>query len=226
MKKLANEEWNFEILFDEGSVHTIVIENKLYFRKIVNELCNQMNGQEGNFILSRNNQIIDIGKNSEFISDLLTINPNNKKITNKILSELVKIAYQEFDQTNYITTCLEKYFDSIVQNSIYELTSESELDIQNIIKLANFKISFDYSDLIDKLIVYIKSVREFLQIDTFFLVNIRNYFEVNELELFFNTMVSEKIDLICIESNYDMCKDVEKLVEKVYIIDKDLCEIL
>lgn len=77
--KIINREWHRQIELKENVIHTLVFENKLYYREIILELLRQHKGLEGGFVLSEKNKEIAFDKNSYFISDLFNIDINNKK---------------------------------------------------------------------------------------------------------------------------------------------------
>ena len=78
--KIINNNWQRQIFLEDNLIHTIILENKKYYRENILELIRQHKGYEGNFILSINNKEVSFDKNSYFISDLFNIDINNKKI--------------------------------------------------------------------------------------------------------------------------------------------------
>ena len=79
--KIINREWHRQIELKENVIHTLVFENKLYYREIILKLLKQHKGLEGDFVLSEKNREIAFEKNSYFISDLFNIDINNKRMT-------------------------------------------------------------------------------------------------------------------------------------------------
>ena len=74
--KIINNNWQRQIVLEDNLIHTIVFENKKYYRESILELIRQHKGYEGNFILSNNNKEVSFDKNSYFISDLFNIDEN------------------------------------------------------------------------------------------------------------------------------------------------------
>lgn len=50
--------FNFKIDFEEKNIVSLIVENKRVYRKIVEDLVNNLNIEDGNIILSRNNKLI------------------------------------------------------------------------------------------------------------------------------------------------------------------------
>ena len=50
--KIINREWHRQIELKENVIHTLILENKVYYREIILELLKQHKGLEGNFVLS------------------------------------------------------------------------------------------------------------------------------------------------------------------------------
>ena len=48
--KIINNNWQRQIVLEDNLIHTIVFENKKYYRENILELIRQHKGYEGNFI--------------------------------------------------------------------------------------------------------------------------------------------------------------------------------
>lgn len=224
MRKIVCEDWNLEIKLDDVLIHNVVIENKKYFRRIIEELCKQTEGFEGKFILSdEKNSILDIQKNIHIIIDMLSLNPNSKKISTKIVEKISRFVNEDFQLYTEIRHHLDNFYENIMEKSLFELTRNTDIKLIDILKLADFKLEYENEGFIEKLLIYIRTIREFIGIDIIILVNISYFLDVEEINLFFNTIINEGIYLINIES-----EDNDFRIEsdfKKYIIDEDLCEI-
>ena len=50
--------FNFKIDFEEKNIFSLIVENKKSYRKIIEDLVNNSNIEDGNIILSKNNNIL------------------------------------------------------------------------------------------------------------------------------------------------------------------------
>ena len=104
--KIINREWHRQIELKENVIHTLILENKVYYREIILELLRQHKGLEGNFILSEKNKEISFDKHSYFISDLFNIDINNKKILTKVYATLQKQVEEDIIGYNQLTSVI------------------------------------------------------------------------------------------------------------------------
>ena len=47
--------FNFKLNFEEKNIFSLIVENKRAYRKIIEDLVNNSNIEDGNIILSKNN---------------------------------------------------------------------------------------------------------------------------------------------------------------------------
>lgn len=201
-----------------------IIESPELFSKYVLELYKQTEAEEGNFVLSEQDKELDIAKYVEIISDPLSINLNDKKILNKLYSELSKNAYAEecYLHTQEVLSALQKYFAFLETSSNYFLEDDEEPDIIAIFKALNVKLSVYSENLFELLWQYIKATSELLKKKLIVFVNIRSYLTQEQvIELIKNADYNE-ISLLLIENCQKGCP-----TDSVHyiIIDKDGCEI-
>ena len=86
--KLVNKFYNLEIEFIENQVTVITIENPEAYSKIVGAIWNQVNGDEGDFVLSEREKIKNISKEVDCIINPFSLDCNNKKIVTHLYQEL------------------------------------------------------------------------------------------------------------------------------------------
>lgn len=223
--KIINNNWQRQILLEDNLIHTIVFENKKYYRENILELIRQHKGYEGSFILSNNNKEVPFDKNSYFISDLFNIDINNKKIITKVHGELLKIVTDDIAEYNKITSYIREYFETLVFNNNLDLEYNDEIEANSLLKLGDFKIQFEESNYLEKLIKFLKVLVELCNIKVIFIVGIYRVFSVGEVEKIYKEVCLNKINIINIESEQQSVKKSDCYNEKVYIFDQDNCEI-
>lgn len=78
--KLVNADFGIRIKFIENRVNVLVIENPRDLSATIQDLLNQMNGEDGNYIFSNDEKEIEIKKDIEFIMSPFTLSMNERKI--------------------------------------------------------------------------------------------------------------------------------------------------
>jgi len=68
--KLVHEDLNSIIEFKENVNNVIVVENPSMFCKLIEDLNRQLIGEEGGFVLSQEDKVIDISKNIILLTDM------------------------------------------------------------------------------------------------------------------------------------------------------------
>lgn len=223
--KIINNNWQRQIVLEDNLIHTIIFENKKYYRENILELIRQHKGYEGSFILSKNNKEVSFDKNSYFMSDLFNIDINNKKIISKIYEELLKNVVDDIVKYNKITSYIREYFETLVFNNNIDLKYNDEIEANSLLKLGDFKIQFEESNYLEKLIKFLKVLVELCNIKVIFIVGLYRVFSVEEVEKIYKEVCLNKINIINIESEQQNIKKGDCYNEIVYIFDEDNCEI-
>lgn len=223
--KIINNTWQRQIVLEDNLIHTIVFENKKYYRESILELVRQHKGYEGNFILSNNNKEVSFDKNSYFISDLFNIDINNKKIITKVYGELLRNALDNIAEYNKIISYIREYFETLVFNNNLDLEYNNEIEANSLLKLGDFKIQIVESNYLEKLIKFLKVLVELCNIKVIFIVGLYRVFSVEEVGKIYKEVCLNKINIINIESEYQNIKKSDYYKEILYIFDQDNCKI-
>ena len=212
--------FNFKIDFEDKSIFSLIIENKKLYRKIIEDLINNISIDDGNIILSKNNKLIVPEKEIFVFSDYFNFDVN-KFVLNKYFKELKNLSENDFfDETVEIKEVLRNYVTKLVENE-YSIKLEEDLDISQILKAFGIKFQRN-EDLLLNLFEWIKILNELLGYEIFFFINLENFLSNDELVEFSNFILYNKYKVVFLENfNRNKLFDDDNLI----IIDNDLCEI-
>lgn len=212
--------FNFKIDFENKSIFSLIIENKKLYRKIIEDLINNISIDDGNIILSKNNKLIVPEKEIFVFSDYFNFDVN-KFVLNKYYKELKNLSENDFfDETVEIKEVLRNYVTKLVENE-YSIKLEEDLDISQILKAFGVKFQRN-KDLLLNLFEWIKILNELLGYEIFFFINLENFLSDDELVEFSKFILYNKYRVVFLENfNRNKLFDDDNLI----IIDNDLCEI-
>lgn len=212
--------FNFKIDFENKSIFSLIIENKKLYRKIIEDLINNISIDDGNIILSKNNKLIVPEKEIFVFSDYFNFDVN-KFVLNKYYKELKNLSENDFfDETVEIKEVLRNYVTKLVENE-YSIKLEEDLDISQILKAFGVKFQRN-EDLLLNLFEWIKILNELLGYEIFFFINLENFLSDDELVEFSKFILYNKYRVVFLENfNRNKLFDDDNLI----IIDNDLCEI-
>jgi len=212
--------FNFKIDFEDKSIFSLIIENKKLYRKVIEDLINNISIDDGNIILSKNNKLIVPEKEIFVFSDYFNFDVN-KFVLNKYYKELKNLSENDFfDETVEIKEVLRNYVTKLVENE-YSIKLEEDLDISQILKAFGVKFQRN-EDLLLNLFEWIKILNELLGYEIFFFINLENFLSDDELVEFSKFILYNKYKVVFLENfNRNRLFDDDNLI----IIDNDLCEI-
>ncbi len=213
-----------QIEFKENVINVLCIENKALFNEIVSDFLVQINGEDGDFILSEKGKELPIKKSVELVLSPFIMDFNSKKILSSIYGDLKENAYQQdyYANTVKLLSEISGYISNVVDEYKYPLEISEEINIEDVFKLASLKVDNSNSTLVDKIVDYVELVTTVLNVKLVVFVNLKSYIEEEQLGELYKTIINKKINVLLIE-NMMISSKIEG--EKGIIIDKDLCEI-
>ena len=207
---------------DEGYVNELVIENKAFFRSVIENLAIQTQGGRGRGVLSVKDTPVDMAKYAELLTTFVPFDLNQKTLLTKICQALEKQAMlpERYEVTVSLLQNIESYVDELAFDFPCELTYV-KLSAGNLFKSLGIEIETNQTSPLEKLFDYMSLVREFDKDKLFITVHLRSYFSDEELTSFIQTVLGHDMKLLMIESHAG-----EVLTRtKRCIVDEDLCEI-
>ena len=205
---------------EQGKCQSLVIENKAVWCSILNDVAEQLRGNEGKIVLSCNDKIIPLSKNVELISQFIPFDMNQKGLLTKIMNEMQKIAINEqhFVQTTTALSCWEKYLLELSADMVGNI-GFSKINLESLIKSAGIEVESTYDNLGEKILDYFELVSVYDSKKLFVLVNLRSYLSEKEMKEFLKNVMVHQYEILLIDSIEHPILDLEKR----YIVDADQC---
>ena len=198
--KLVHPILNQPINWNECLIQSFVIENPKMYREFVEELYQQMEGSKGNFVLSEDNELLDLSKYAELISDIIKINTDSKKIITGVIKDLTDIAINErhFEILELYRRINEE-ISNIIFSSGIDIVFDDINDISQILKLYNVKPNDEKTTLAERILFYMELCEKYLKKHLFIFFNLHSYFAKEELELLFKNIQYSKYNVFIVE---------------------------
>ena len=219
--KLMHPEMERALTFCEGEITSLVIENQEFFRKFIEDILWQIDGNDGEAILSIDHTPVAFSKHAALLSSFVPFDINQKALLSKITSALEKTA---IDEGHYLASMelvrqIQSYFDDLFFEYPCEL-GVTKLSISSLIRSAGVEIRECYEHPIEKVLNYMELVREFDRDRLFIFVNMRSYFSDDTMEKFLSTVLSHDYRILLLDGwSHPLLS-----IELRYTVDADLCE--
>lgn len=192
------------------------------FRKFISEVCQQILGKSGDLVLSDNNFEIKFSKHVDILNDYININLNDKKVLGKLYTLLKNKSMEDYDSYCRMSESITEYVQDLLYDEEFDLVQVDSIDPIDIFKGVSIEIEDNSKSIIEKFLDYITISERFMETKLFVFVNLREFFDDDEVIHIYNNLLLNKTKFVIIQS---------KLVEWIdfrevrYIIDEDFCEI-
>jgi CRISPR-associated protein Csn2 len=222
--KLTHPMFSKPIELKENQVNVLIIENQNAWRSLIMDLIAQIEGKEGEFVLSKDYTPLTISKEMVLVINPLCLQWNDKRILKKLHNELNEIAYGEeyLMDTMDIRMQIGGYISKITRESDYSLSFDMEINILSLFKAVEMRFNEDNTSFIENIIDYLSVYQKLINIKCFVFINLKSFLNEEDFKELYQFIEYEKIWLILMESSTR-----EKFFpqEVIRIIDQDLCEI-
>lgn len=218
---LCHPQMESMIDFSSSEIPSLVIEEPNFFRALIQDFYDQLEGKEGNFVLSENGKEYAIENRVELIDNCLHFSLNTKTLLGKVSAALEKAAVNEsnFLKTAAVLQQVEQYVDELAFEFDCDIVCK-HCTVGGVLKAVGISLRDEYDDPLERLIDYMELIREFDKDKVFVFVNLRSFFADEAVERFLKTIAEHSYCVLLLDS---VCR--EKLShEKRIIIDNDLCE--
>ena len=222
--KLVHPFFKMQIVLSNCFITELIIEEPNTMYDLTFDLYNQYMGNSGNFVLSKNLDILDISKVSEVILNPFQIDLNNRKITKKLYTILKNeiLSTELLEDFSKISQDIYNLADKLADTSVYNLSFSVNEDAEEFLKYIKVKIQDDEStSLTEKVIDFLNISSSLLNIKLLIMLNARSFISDDNICHIYKEAMYKNVSLLLLESSAK--KQLEQ--SKRFIIDKDLCEI-
>lgn len=219
--KLVHPEYTFQIEFQEGIVHKLIIESPRVMSDFVVDFKKQVDGGKGKWVLSDAGEILKVCDRCELIIDFFDLEINQRKIINALYDELaVEINSTELlSDWRKLTSCMEGVLNRAIDNIGYDITY-NELEMKNYFKAVELKVKEREGGYAEHLLDYLQLISKVRNINIFILVNISAFFTAQEIQYLYEQAFYKKYYLLILDRENYICNNKK---EKTIIIDKEYC---
>lgn len=214
---------DFKVELKHESINTIVFENPFMYRTLIGEMIKSINGETTKWVLSDIGEEYNWKKDVYLVTDFFTLDFNNRTLLTKLQQRLANIAQESVGDLFDINGIIQKFLYTIEDAIPLNLVHNEDINALDLIKMAGVKIDEEAFDLIDQTISFVDVVMELLHPKLIVLLYSRSFMTHDELDLFFSTLLSKKIPVLCIEQALADQVQIVENKEVVYTIDSDYC---
>lgn len=210
------------VRISSDKISVLYIENQKLYRNTVASFYDCC-PEESNIVFSENFSPIKFKGNICFVPNFFTVDFSSV-FMKKIYDDLSEYANTYlFDETVGLKSAVLSFLEKLSSEFDYDFDFKDGLEISDLLKVQNFKPSLSRENLLSTLLDFIILTKKYSKAKCFVLLNLHDFFSLQELELFYKEIKIQNIDILAVESTkrFDTSPS-----ETVYIVDEDMCEII
>lgn len=221
--KLVHPDLSHPLLDDHNDFTEWILESPPCFLRYLMELTAQCDGREGGFVLSENRNELDFSKNVTLITNILTLDINEKKFLNKLYAEMNLLAYSEqmFLQTQEMIQFVQNYILDMQQRLDYDLEFSDSIDLTTLWKALGIKHEVPEEMILERIIRYMNTLTSLGGTKLFIFTHLRSYLTDLQMETLLHEARFHEWKILFIENYEKACMKGSFR----YMIDMDECEI-
>lgn len=219
--KIVHPKINSRIEISNQKINVLVIESPEFLYEFLTDIKQQMDGSEGDTVLSIDNEPVSFHKYLELITDPLSVEMNNRVIIKKVLAAMEKCGLNAvyYERTQKLMAEIERYINELSFNFDTDIECH-DISLQQILKAAELTVPDEHKRLVDRIYAYMELIREFEGDKLFVFVNLSSYIGREQLQEFADTVIGHSFRVLLIDSH-----EFERLEkENRLTVDYDLCE--
>lgn len=218
--KLVHPEYDLCLEFQENKVNVVAVENQKLLAEIIQELYRQCNDAEGAFVLSDKDKILPFGKSVELITDVFSLDCNEKKLITKLYQELEGLAIENLvSESIELNSAIACYMEKMCDLVPYYLAYQSEFLPSKIMKMVELKFETTAVTLLEHIVEYLGIASKIHKTGITVFVNLKLFLTPEEIHELYQYAFYNKISLVLIEG----VAGAKVPEEQWTIIDVDKC---
>jgi len=162
------------ISFDENEINYLVVEDQRQMARYITDINNGIENQNSGFVLSDENDILDLSKHAEIIIDPFTLEPNSPATVNILLQRMRNNALGDNQlKTDEMLSMINSTIGNIVNEQHPSVSFSENLDIMKLFKFLGVRFNHLYDDMLESICEYLTIKRDYSSIKLFIFVNLR-----------------------------------------------------
>ena len=210
------------MLLRDNCVNALIIENPQLLYNITKDIFQLFDANDSETKILVNKEMPKDYSKIFLIDNLLDINVNSKKILGAVNKLIAKRVLPDSYKLNEIYSDGYKLLCNIIEDINLPIILESDMDINNFIKLYNPSISYSYDTLIEQLVGAIDIMIEVYNINLLITINIQDFLCEEDYFALLKHCENRDLKWLSIQANSKYHND--KINTR--LIDNDLCEVL
>ncbi len=221
--KLAHPDLNGQILLSPVQATEWVIESPRIFASVLQELNQQVQGEEGRFVLSADDKIIRLDKTAEIFWNPFSININDRKILNRLHAQLGESSVSEdmYLHTQTLVAALQAYMVKLEEQCPYMLRWNQEMEAEKLFKFMGVCLEDCSENFMENIEQFLRIAPDLLHTCLLILVNFSSYMTIEQKAALQKAAMYQEVSLLFLENKQRPFLNGERW----YIIDEDGCEI-
>lgn len=220
--KLTHPMFSSPIVFNENRIPVLIIENPVIFRKMATQLIGQSESQEGPFVLSEDDCVLDCASHLNVFMDYIHLGDLAKRIQTKAIAALLKCTQEAMAKDTFnLSQTIQSYLGKLATLAEFPIAYEESENLTAILKAMDLHV--DLSDLSAPEALYenMALIQSLSKNQCFVLLNAKAYFSSDELQKLYQMAHYRKINLLLMDS----CAHIPLPSEEIRLFDADLCEL-
>ncbi len=194
-----------EINFENEKVNVLEIKNKKLFLNLCKSFYTHSLYNSGVecIKLFENDKLLNMSKNIIVITDIFKIDFNDKSILNKLYDSIEQFLNINVDIKNGIATkytALTQLFEEVLYDFDFEVQLNFDFNVKKFLKHLSLKVKVNENDeIINNIFLFIDIVSQFNLCSILVFVNLKKFFEDNEILEIYKYSKYKKLNILLLE---------------------------
>lgn len=206
---------------DDGGIATIIIQDDLLLRKIIEDLLDDYTKKAANnhIVISDGDDLLNLSKDTLLVTDVYSYDLSSRVITTALYKDIQENSDIDMSKLAQIEASILDLLHTINTGFSQNLDYSAEISMSDIMKMTHVTLEVNSSNnYLDKLYGIIDSAQQLLSRRLIILVNQRQLLSYSELRALLQYVQDNHFSVLFIEKNCN-----EKIEGESYLtIDSDL----